>query len=217
MNQLIKESVGKVPIYALLIIIGIVILVGCSSKPEETPAEAAPAAIEKAQPVQESAPPVVAVESVATQEPVPAVSQAMPEYDPAVPAVVAPPSFESNNDGVTVEAEAPEALLVPVLESNQSELFVEHDAADAISEELFLEIINPSDKVAFVETATFVITARTLLGAAVSVNDDLVDVNEEGILESVITLVEGLNLVEVGASVSSVEEKSEVLTIFYLP
>ena len=201
MNQLIKASVGKVPIYALLII-GIVILVGCSSKPEETPTEAAPAAIEKAQPV---------------QEPVPAVSQAMPEYDPAVPAVVAPPSFESNNDGVTVEAEAPEVILVPVLESNQSELFAEHDAAAAISEELFLEIINPSDKVAFVETATFMITARTLLDAAVSVNDDLVDVNEEGILESVITLVEGHNLIEVVASVSSGEEKSTVLTIFYLP
>jgi hypothetical protein len=141
----------------------------------------------------------------------------MPEYDSVVPAVVAPPSTENNNEGVTVEAKAPAVILLPVPESNQSELFVEHDASDAISEELFLEIINPSDEVAFVVTATFVITARTLLDAAVSVNDDLVDVNEDGILESVITLVEGPNLVEVVASVSGGEEKSAVLTIFYLP
>lgn len=210
MNQLIKGSVGKSPIYALLVI-GIMILVACSSKPEEPLEEAAPGVIDKAQSAQESAPPVVAVEPVAGQEPVPAASQAMPEYDSVVPAVVAPPSTENNNEGVTVEAKAPAVILLPVPESNQSELFVEHDASDAISEELFLEIINPSDEVAFV------ITARTLLDAAVSVNDDLVDVNEEGILESVITLVEGPNLVEVVASVSGGEEKSAVLTIFYLP
>jgi len=215
-NQLIKGSVGKAPIYALLVI-GIMILVACSKKPEGPLEEAASGVIDKAQSAQESAPPVVAVEPVAGQKPVPAASQAMPEYDSVVPAVVAPTSTENNNEGVTVEAKAPAVILLPVPESNQSELFVEHDASDAISEELFLEIINPSDEVAFVVTATFVITARTLLDAAVSVNDDLVDVNEKGILESVITLVEGPNLVEVVASVSGGEEKSAVLTIFYLP
>ncbi|MCH8309741.1 MAG: hypothetical protein IIB17_04505 [Chloroflexi bacterium] len=216
MNQLIKRSVGKAQFCALFII-GVIILAGCSSKPEVPPAEAAPEVIEKPQSIQEPAPPVVAVESVAAQEPVPAASKPMPEYDSSVPAVVAPPSNDSSNEGVVVEANAPEVLLEPVLESDQSELFVEHDAIDAISEELFLEIISPTEEVAFVESPTFVIMARTLIDAAVSVNDDLVDVNEEGVLEWVVNLVEGPNLVEVVASVSGGEEKSAVLTIFYLP
>ena len=50
-----------------------------------------------------------------------------------------------------------------------------------------------------------------------SVNDDLVDLNEEGMLEVLVDLEEGPNIIEVVVSVGTGEEMSAVLTIFYLP
>ena len=84
-------------------------------------------------------------------------------------------------------------------------------------EDLFLEIIAPEADVAFVGDPTFLVSARSRLDAAVSVNDDLVELNEEGLLETLVDLEEGPNIIEVVASIDTGEEVSAVLTIFYLP
>ncbi|MCH8064148.1 MAG: DUF4382 domain-containing protein [Chloroflexi bacterium] len=93
---------------------------------------------------------------------------------------------------------------------------VEEPVDDEI-EDLFLEIIAPEEDVVFVGDPTFLVSARTRLDAAVSVNDDLVDLNEEGMLEVLVDLEEGPNIIEVVVSVGTGEEVSAVLTIFYLP
>ena len=93
---------------------------------------------------------------------------------------------------------------------------VDEPIDDAI-EDLFLEIITPEDGVAFVSDPTYLVSARTRLDAAVSVNDDLVDLNEEGLLEALVELEEGDNTIEVVASIDTGEEVSAVLIIFYLP
>ena len=94
---------------------------------------------------------------------------------------------------------------------------VAEEPIDDEIEDLFLEIIAPDEDVVFVGDPTFLISARTRLDAAVSVNDDLVDLNEDGLLEALVDLEEGPNIIEVVASVDTGEELSAVLTIFYLP
>jgi hypothetical protein len=51
----------------------------------------------------------------------------------------------------------------------------------------------------------------------VSVNDDLVGVDESGRFKSVVELEEGPNVIEVVASLADGQEESKVLTVFYVP
>lgn len=50
-----------------------------------------------------------------------------------------------------------------------------------------------------------------------TVNDDVVEPDENGIFSHTITLEAGVNIVEVVGSVSSGEQKSYVITAVYLP
>ena len=222
-NQLIKGSMRKAPMCALLMV-GVAFLLGCGSEPAEPLIEAGPAPAAGAV----NAPELETANQPGSSEP--ADSQAMPEYtssqtmpayDSSMPAVAPSASIESGSEADSGDSTTGESLVEPaaplVETSGQSDLFVERDAIDALSEDLFLEIISPTEEVVFVESATFLLTARTVIDAAVSVNDDLVEVNEEGILEAELTLEEGPNLVEVVASTAGGDELSAVLTIFYLP
>lgn len=217
MNQLIKGSVSKLQIGALLIF-GVAILVGCGSKSDEPPVEAAPALSEKVQSILEPSTNLVTGDTKPVYDSKPATSPAMPQYNSSVPGSAPSSQVIEETEGAPTSSGSTEAQLEPApSESDRSELFVAHDAIDALGESLFLEIISPNEEVAFVESSTFVLTARTTIDAAVSVNDTLVDVNEDGILETELTLEEGPNVVEVVTSISSGEEQSAVLTIFYLP
>ncbi|MCH7746042.1 MAG: hypothetical protein IIC84_08220, partial [Chloroflexi bacterium] len=53
--------------------------------------------------------------------------------------------------------------------------------------------------------------------AVVSINDDLVDVDEAGFFKALVKLEEGPNIIEVVASVAGGEEEFVILTVFYLP
>ena len=103
----------------------------------------------------------------------------------------------------------------------------EHDADDeddesqtspvAIEEHFFLEIVSPEGDTIFVESPTTVISGLTSVDAVVSVNDDLVDVDESGQFEALVELEEGPNIIEIVASVAGGEEEFVILTVFYLP
>ncbi|MCH8109326.1 MAG: DUF4382 domain-containing protein, partial [Chloroflexi bacterium] len=103
----------------------------------------------------------------------------------------------------------------------------EHDADDeddesqtspvAIEEHFFLEIVSPEGDTIFVESPTTVISGLTRVDAVVSVNDDLVDVDEAGFFKALVKLEEGPNIIEVVASVAGGEEEFVILTVFYLP
>ena len=87
----------------------------------------------------------------------------------------------------------------------------------AIEEHFFLEIVSPEGDTIFVESPTTVISGLTSVDAVVSVNDDLVDVNESGQFEALVELEEGPNIIEIVASVAGGEEEFVILTVFYLP
>ena len=80
----------------------------------------------------------------------------------------------------------------------------------------FLKVLSPSEDTVLIESSTFTVSGETRVDATVSVNDDLIDVDENGVFSALVTLEEGPNIVEVVASVEA-EEQSAVLTIFYLP
>lgn len=209
----------KVQVCALLAV-GAALLVACGSDSAKSPAEAAPEPVAKIAPAQESTLDTTPNTTTSSRPTTlnPATSQTAPAYEPPNTAVAPSSSTGSDGGSTATNLETIDRSLVSnILESTQGDLFIERDAIDALSDELFLEILSPSEDVAFVESPNFVLTARTVLDAAVSVNDDLVDVDEEGILKVVLILEEGPNLIEVVTSLSNGDEKSAVLTIFYLP
>jgi len=81
--------------------------------------------------------------------------------------------------------------------------------------ELFLAIESPADLVELTTEDTFEIVGRTRIDALVSVNDEVVDVDEDGRFTTTISLVEGDNVVEIVASIADGEEVGESLVIFY--
>ncbi len=88
---------------------------------------------------------------------------------------------------------------------------------DPLGEAFFLRVLSPSEETSFVTAPRATVEGMTRVDAIVSVNDDLVTVDETGRFQAEVDLEEGPNLVEVVASTASGEELSAVLTIFYLP
>ena len=90
-----------------------------------------------------------------------------------------------------------------------------------MGEALFLEITSPlpeeGDDVVVVSTATVVIEGRTRVDAAVTINDQFVEVDENGKLQLTVTLQEGINVFEVVASVATGEEQSLILIVSFEP
>ena len=92
---------------------------------------------------------------------------------------------------------------------------------DPLGEALFLEIITPQpeegEEISFVSSPSLLIVGRTRVDAAVTVEDEFLDVDEEGKFEKRVTLEEGINIFEVVASVETGEEESTVLIVAYEP
>ena len=100
---------------------------------------------------------------------------------------------------------------------NEDESESTEAASDPLGEQLFLEVVSPEEDPSFVEVAMTVISGLTRVDAVVSVNDDLVDVDESGSFEAQVELEEGPNIIEIVASVVGGEEEFVILTVFYLP
>lgn len=92
---------------------------------------------------------------------------------------------------------------------------------DPLGEEFFLEIASPQpepdEEISFVATSVVVVVGRTRVDAAVTVQDEFVDVDEDGRFEATVELEEGPNLIEVVASVGTGEESSVILIVSYEP
>jgi len=82
---------------------------------------------------------------------------------------------------------------------------------------LFLAIESPANLVEIVTEDEIEITGRTRIDALVSVNDEIVDVDENGRFNATVALEEGDNVIEIVASIATGEEVGESLVIFYEP
>ena len=67
------------------------------------------------------------------------------------------------------------------------------------------------------EVPTYTIIGRTRIDAFVTINDQIVDIDENGRFILDVQLEEGINIFEVVSSVSDTESLDEVLTVIYAP
>lgn len=104
---------------------------------------------------------------------------------------------------VAPEAAAPEAT-------------VDAEVEQAIGA-LFLEMISPDSNELFVTQSSFEFSGRTTVDALLSVNDHVLEVDEQGHFTLNMDLEEGPNVVEVVASNALGEQFDEVLLVIYEP
>ena len=98
-------------------------------------------------------------------------------------------------------------------------------SADATSEaafeqatgDLFLEMTSPTSDEIYVAQSSYEFSGRTTVDALLSVNDYVLEVDEEGRFAFSLDLEEGPNVVEVIASNSLGDQFDEVLLVFYEP
>ncbi len=81
---------------------------------------------------------------------------------------------------------------------------------------VMLEVVFPKDG-AVVNTAQITVSGSASPGAVVTVNDDILIAASDGSFQDIVTLSEGLNLLEVIASNTSGSESSLELTVTYEP
>ena len=101
-----------------------------------------------------------------------------------------------------------------------SSLTVAEKEATVIAEAtgaFFLEMTAPTVSEVFVSQASYEFSGRTTVDALVSVNDFVVDVDEEGSFAFAMDLEEGPNVIEVVASNAAGEQQDEVLLVIYEP
>ena len=82
---------------------------------------------------------------------------------------------------------------------------------------LFLEMTSPDTDELFVSQNSYEFSGRTTVDALLSVNDNVLEVDEEGRFSIALDLEEGPNVVEVVASNSLGEQYDHVLLVFYEP
>lgn len=83
--------------------------------------------------------------------------------------------------------------------------------------EFFLTLIEPSEVDVFATNSLLKVAGRTRVDAVVTVNDDIVAPDSDGLFEHAVELEEGINIIEVVGSVSSEEQANYVITAVYLP
>lgn len=81
---------------------------------------------------------------------------------------------------------------------------------------LFLEVTEPLDE-SVVTASPVGVSGTTIPDAVVSVNGEIVEVDEHGKFTTMVTLEEGPNIIEVVASDLEGNEVSKSLVIFYIP
>lgn len=82
---------------------------------------------------------------------------------------------------------------------------------------LFLEMIAPDTDELFVTESKYEFTGRTTVDALVSVNDHVLEIDEQGRFALLMDLEEGPNVIEVVASNALGEQFDEVLLVIYEP
>lgn len=82
---------------------------------------------------------------------------------------------------------------------------------------LFLEMISPETDELFVTQSSYEFSGRTTVDALLSVNDHILEVDEQGNFALAMVLEEGPNVIEVVASNALGEQFDEVLLVIYEP
>ncbi len=85
-----------------------------------------------------------------------------------------------------------------------------------LKEPIWLQVLSPLDE-AVLNTPQVEVIGSAPPGAVVSVNDEIIIVDEKGQFSATISLEEGPNLIEIIASNASGDETSLLLTIVYEP
>lgn len=153
------------------------------------------------------------------------VSEPGATLDPPAPLLGADNASDSAGGG-----QAPEATLTPIDELNlnptstpvptattQTPAEVAPTPTQSPVGDFFLAIESPESLEAVVTAAEFEVVGRSSLDALVSVNDTIAQLDVDGRFSVTVALDEGINVVEVVASVASGEELSEVLVIIREP
>ena len=83
--------------------------------------------------------------------------------------------------------------------------------------EFFLQIEEPETTESILAESSITVVGRTRIDAAVSVNDTFAEVDENGRFRVLVQLEEGINIIEVVASVGPGEELVEILVVIYSP
>ena len=82
---------------------------------------------------------------------------------------------------------------------------------------LFLEMNTSSTDDVFVTQNSYEVSGRTTVDALLSINDHVLDVDEQGRFAFSVDLEEGPNVIEVVASNATGQQFDEVLLVFYEP
>lgn len=90
------------------------------------------------------------------------------------------------------------------------------EKADNNPTSLTLQVTEPQNE-SVVHASEIVVSGTTRSDAVVSINDAVVEVDEEGKFSATVTLEEGPNSIEVIASDYEGNETSQVLTLIYQP
>ena len=80
---------------------------------------------------------------------------------------------------------------------------------------LFLDVMEPQDE-STITISPVGVSGTTIPDAVVSVNGEIVEVDEQGNFTTMVTLEEGPNIIEVIASDLEGNEVSKILVIFYI-
>ena len=189
--HIVAEYKGKarIGLYTLLIVT-MALLVACGSKQAETqpaPQEQEASIVEPASLPIESAPPKSIAPEPQTSQPQTStrVTSSQSDTEPAPEPASESAAMASTSDstqGMTTESEAKVEPSETESESAVEEPILNLEDVDAVDDIFFLEIISPEEDPTFAETSTFTVFGRTRVDAAVSVNDTLVDVDQDGIL-----------------------------------
>lgn len=121
---------------------------------------------------------------------------ATPAGDPTGSAVTGETAAEASAKSATAEAAA---------------------AVEQVTGVLFLEMLSPVTDELFVTQSSYEFTGRTTVDAVLSVNDTVLEVDEEGRFAFAMDLEEGPNVIEVVASNAQGEQFDEVLLVIYEP
>jgi len=89
-----------------------------------------------------------------------------------------------------------------------------HSNADG---SFFLEVLSPETSEIIVDTDSVTVSGNTTADAVVSVNDSFVGVDLNGYFETVVQLEDGVNMIEVVASLASGEQFDQVIAAIYSP
>ncbi|MDA1256885.1 MAG: DUF4382 domain-containing protein [Chloroflexi bacterium] len=116
--------------------------------------------------------------------------------------------------------QTPEPTLTPIDELDLTSTATPEDAPTPTQSpvgEFFLSIEAPESLEAVTTAQEFEVVGRSSLDALISVNDTVVELDVDGRFSVSVPLEDGVNVVEVVASVASGEELSEVLVIIREP